>query len=259
MISIQVAAAFLTLFLVSAGILHIRMLQKNKRMKTLEKLLADAGRELNSLEMLKSRFLGRIGDVLSEPLRAIENTSEKLGRENPNLPPDVLRDLSRLAEEVHALTRILTVFEEISRDEGEDPSRSMERIQLDDIVAEAAMNISEAASGMMVSVSVNICGPVSCTGSRNQLSEAVNSLLRETLRRAGESAVISMELRESRNIELEISWSSNVSGTDTGQKEENLLGTGLSRLIASAHGGWVSEDNNEGRITLILPKAGEQE
>ncbi len=259
MIPVQAAAAVLTLFLVATGILHMRMQQRKKRVKALEKLLSDAGRELNSLEMLKSRFLGRIGDVLSEPLRAIEATSEKLGRENPNLPPDILRDLIRLAEEVHALTRILTVFEEISRDEGEGSTQKTERVQLDDIVAEAAMNISEAASRRMVSVSVNTCGTVHCTGSRNQLTEAVNSLLRETLRRAGENAVISMELRETRNIELEICWSGSRTGTDAKQNDENLLGTGLTRLIASAHGGWVSEDNNEGRITLILPKAGEEE
>jgi hypothetical protein len=95
---------------------------------------------------------------------------------------------------------------------------------------------------------------VEVSGNSSQIAEAVLSLLNQTLKRSGENTVLSLELRESDNIELEIIWTGEHQ-PDAG--DENLLGTGLSRLIASSHGGWVSEDLNEGRVTLILPKPGD--
>lgn len=257
MISLQLAAGIVTLLIVFIGIIHWRMEIKIRQMKKLEENLADARRELNSMEMLKSRFLGRIGDVLAEPLKAIEATSDKLGHENPGLPDNVLKDLSRLSEEVHSLARILTVFEQISKNDGDDKRENRKgtrRIMLDRIVAEAAMEISDFAADRMVSISVNICGEVETRGNPSQIAEAVNSLLQETLRRSDGNTVLSIELRESENIELEINWTGE---QKPGTGDENLLGTGLTRLIASSHGGWVSEDWNQGRITLILPGAGE--
>ena len=252
MISIQLASAIFALLVVFMGIIHWRMEQSTRQIRKMEKSLADARRELQSMEMLKSRFLGRIGDVLAEPLIAIERTSDKLGHENPGLPDDVLKDLSRLSEEVHSLVRILTVFEQISRNDGmeqPDNENTVEKIQLDVLVSDAAMDISDQASDRMVSVSVNLCGPVETAGNPSQMAEAVGSLLKETLKRA-------IELRESDNIELEINWTGE---RKPGTGDENLLGTGLTRLIASSHGGWVSEDWEEGRIKLILPAAGDNQ
>ncbi len=261
MISLQLAAGIFTILVLCIGVIHFRMEARIKRVKRLEMLLAEARRELNSLEKLKSRLLGRIGDVLSEPLAAIEATSQKLGRENPSLPEEVVEDLKRLSEEVHSLVRILTVFEQISQ---EDTTHSQENIEtaplepvfFDEIVSEAAMELSELAADRMVSLSVSIAGDAQTTGSYSQLAEAVTSLLRESLKRAASGSLLIIELSKSRNIELEVRWTSDESGSDT-RTEENLLGTGLTRLIASSHGGWLSEDPEEGRIRLILPKAGD--
>ena len=259
MISIQFASAIFSLLVVFIGIIHWRMERKIKLIRKLEKSLADARRELQSMEALKSRFLGRIGDVLAEPLKAIGTTSDNLGHENPGLPDNVLKDLSRLSEEVHSLVRILTVFEQISKNDGMDQSENQihaETIQLDELVSDAAMDISDTASDRMVSVSVNICGPVEASGNPSQMAEAIGSLLQETLKRASENTVLFIELRKSDNTELEINWTGE---RKPGTGDENLLGTGLTRLIASSHGGWVSEDWDEGRITLILPAAGDNQ
>lgn len=257
MISIQFASTIFALLVVSIGIIHWRMELKIRLIRKLEKSLTDARRELQAMEMLKSRFLGRIGDVLAEPLIAIGITSDNLGHENPGLPENVLKDLSRLSEEVHSLVRILTVFEQISKNDRADQTDDAipaERIQLDVLVSNSAMEISDAASDRMVSVSVNICGPVEASGNPSQIAEAIGSLLQETLKRASENTVLSIELREPDNIELEINWTGE---RKPGTGNENLLGTGLTRLIASSHGGWVSEDWDEGRIILILPAAGD--
>lgn len=259
MISLQLAAGIFTLLIIFIGVIHWRMELKIRRIGKLERNLADARRELQSMEMLKSRFLGRIGDVLAEPLKAIEVTSDKLGHENPGLPDNVLSDLARLSDEVHSLVRILTVFEQISRNETEESSEVSpgdDLIRIDELVSEAAMEIADTAADRMVSISVNICGSVEIRGRTGQIAEAVSSLLQETLRRSDENTVLTVELRVSRNIELEINWTGE---ERPGTGDENLLGTGLTRLIASSHGGWVSEDWNEGRITLILPKAGDRD
>lgn len=261
MISIQLAAGIFTALIIFIGIIHLRMEKRIKRVKRLEMLLSEARRELSSLEMLKSRILGRIGDVLSEPLTAIEATSQKLGRDNPSLPEEVVEDLRRLSEEVHSLVRILTVFEQISQDDkaGDGETGSLpdqEQVCFDEIVSEAAMELSDVAADRTVSLSVSIAGDARTTGSYSQLTEAVTSLLRESLKRAASGTLLTIELSKSRNIELEIRWTTDESGSET-RTDENLLGTGLTRLIASSHGGWLSEDPEEGRIRLILPKAGD--
>jgi len=263
MISLQLAAGIFTVLVFGIGLIHIKMEQKAGSVRKLEKLLEDARRELSSLELLKSRFLGRIADILAEPLKAIESTSNKLSKDNPGLPDGVLSDLERLSGDVHSLVRMLNVFEQISRNEtdaqGEEKVEIREILQLDEIVSEAAMDISEAASDAGVSLSVSICGAVQISGKGPQITEAVSSLLQETLRRSRAGTVMSIDLRVSRNIELEINWAGNDSPAANAEKKENLFGTGLTRLIASSHGGWVSEDQKGGRITLILPKAGELE
>lgn len=254
MIPGQLAFGIAALLVAMIGVIHWRLEMKMKQIRELERSLEDARRELLSMETLKSRFLGRIGDVLAEPLKAIESTSEKLGRENPVLPDAVLRDLSRLSEEVHSLVRILTVFEQISREDGEEddsPRKVREGIELDRMVSEAVMDFAEEAADRLVSVSVNISGQGTVHGNPSQLSEAVASLLQEALRRADPNTVLTVELRAVGNVELELGWTGE-SAPRAG--DENILGTGLTRLIASSHGGWLSEDWNQGRITLILPR-----
>lgn len=262
MISLPLAAGIFTILILLMGAIHIKMEQKARSVNRLEKLLGDARRELNSLELLKSRYLARIADILAEPLKAIESTSNKLTRENYGFPEGVLKDLERLTGDVHALARMLSVFEQISGNAGEDQEevfRAEETVHLDEIVSEAAMDISEAASDNSVSLSVSICGAVLTRGNSSQLREAVASMLEEALRRSARGTVMSIELRLSRNIEIEIGWSSDDDYDQTLRSEDDHFGTGLTRLIASSHGGWVSEDQKEGRITLILPKAGDDE
>jgi len=258
MISLPFSAGIFTLLLICIGIIHFRLEQKARTVRQLEKLLSDSNREVASLEMLKSRVLGRIGDVLAAPLKIIENSSERLTNAEAGLSDSILFDLNRLTDEVHSLIRILNVFEEISSgedDHGYHAETLSQTVRMDEIVSEAAMDISEPAADKMVSLSVSICGNVEVKGRNSQLTEAVTSMLRETLKRAKPGTVMSLELRVRGNMELEAGW---ISEEKAVPGEENLLGTGLTRLIASSHAGWVSEDFENGRITLILPLAGEK-
>ncbi len=256
MIPLQLAAGIFTLLAVFIGIIQYRLEKYRNRTERLETLLADARRELGSMEKLKSRVLRRIGDVLSEPLNAIESASDNLQRENPSLPDQVLEDLKRLSEKVHTLVRILTVFEQISQENTEEKGiQKTEKVCLDDIVAEVAMDITDNASEKMVSLSVSIAGTAEVQGVASQLTEAVTSLLEESLKRAARGTVLFIELKLEQNTELEIRWTGN--GEAESRIEETRLGTGLTRLIASSHGGWLSEDLEKEEIRLILPRSGE--
>jgi K+-sensing histidine kinase KdpD len=258
MIPLPFAAGVFTLLTICIGIIHLRLERRVRAVKHLEKLLADSNREVASLEMLKSSVLSRIGDVLATPLKVIESSSERLANAESGLSDSILSDLNRLTEEVHSLIRILNVFEEITSkedDPGDGAETLLHAVRMDEIVSEAAMELSEPAADKMVSLSVSICGSVEVMGRNLQLTEAVTSMLWETLKRADPGTVMSIELRAPGNMELEAGW---VNEGKAVTEEENLLATGLTKLIASSHGGWVSEDFESGRITLILPLAGEK-
>jgi signal transduction histidine kinase len=256
-IPIQAAAAVVTVLIVMLGVVHTRMEKRIRTARRLEQMLSEANHELASLEMLKSRFLGRIGDVLAEPLKSIEASSACLSESGKGLPEEFREDLERLHGEVHSLVRILSVFEEIGHQEetgAGSSSRATANISLDGIVSEEAMALAEQAAEKSVSLSVSLCGDVTIAGNPEQMKEAVSSMLFETLRRTAPGGVVTVQLTDSETIQLQTGWTA---GENQPVPDENLLGTGLLRLIASSHGGWVSIDAEKRRMTLNLPPAGE--
>jgi hypothetical protein len=256
---LPIAAGIFTVLIVVIGVVYHRYEKQTGVVKNLEKLLADSSRELASMEILKSRFLSRIGDVLLSPLKAIEASSKRLTSIDAGTPGNAVTDLQKLSEEVRSLIRVMSVFEEIS-DAGEDPEekssseKNFEVVQIDDIVSEAAMNISEDAAVKLVSLSVSICGSVKVSGKRSQLWESVSLIFRETLKRSDPGTVMSIELRVENNMELECVWEST---KNLLREERDLPGAGFIRLVASSHGGWLNADIEHGSITLVLPVIGE--
>lgn len=259
MIPLPIAAGVFTLIVILIGIMCANLERKTKTVKRLEKLLVDSTRELASLEILKSSFLNRIGDVLSSPLKTIDYSSNKIANLYTDLPEEVLHDLSNLSDELHSLIRILGVFEDFSTNDNNDVTKtdtSLQSISMDEIVSEASMTISEPAANKMVSLAVAICGSVTIHGRESQLTEAVSSIFREALKNADSGTVMSIDLTSEENMELQVSWSS---GESDAKNEENLLGAGFIRLVASSHGGWLNVDMKNRSITLILPLAGDDQ
>jgi len=257
---LSLAAAIFTVLIAGMGIVYYRYEKQAGIIKKLEKMLADSSRELASMEILKSRFLGRIGDVLLFPLKKIETSSKRLTSVDAGLPESILEDLRNLSEEVRSLIRIMSVFEEISSDDDDNSGeflrkKETEPVHMDDVVSEAAMNIAEDAAAKLVSMSVAICGSVYVSGRKAQLSETVSSVFRETLKKADPGTVMSIELRVDNNMELESRWESKEHYEVS--EEQDLPGAGFIRLVASSHGGWLNVDIEHGSITLILPIAGE--
>ncbi|MEA3266871.1 MAG: hypothetical protein U9P42_08000, partial [Candidatus Fermentibacteria bacterium] len=200
--SLPFAAGVVTILILCFGVFYGRFQKKEKKVKKLEKLLEDTNRELASLELLKSHFLSRIGDVLASPLKTIEASSTRLSSLDSGIPREIQADLNDLSSEVRSLIRIMGVLEDItdssgaSGDEGDHRSETdMELVHMDDIVSEAAMEISEAAGDKQVSLSVGICGRVDIPGKKAQLAETVSSIFREALKRAAPGSVLSVELR----------------------------------------------------------------
>ncbi len=257
---LSLAAAIFTVLIAGIGVIYYRYEKKAGIIRKLEKQLADSSRELASMEVLKSRFLSRIGEVLLSPLKTIETSAKRLTGVDDGIPDSILDDLRNLSEEVRSLIRIMSVFEEISSIEDDKSEESLrikgtESVQMDDIVSEAAMNIAEDAAVKLVSLSVAICGSVRIAGREAQLSEIVSSIFRETLKRADPGTVMGIELRVDNNMELESKWESKEHRQVP--EEQDLLGAGFIRLVASSHGGWLNVDIEHGSITLILPIAGD--
>ncbi len=250
---LTIAALIFTILIVSIGIIHYRLGKRTRAVRKLEKLLADSSRELASLEILKSEFLVRIGEVLITPLKAIEASSGRLTATGSDISGKTLRDLNDLSDEVRSLIRILGIFEELSTEEDEG-STEAEVVEMDDIVSEISMNISDDAANKMISLSVAICGTVTVSGRKAQLFETVTSILRIALKLAEPGTVMTIQLQVENNMEFSVSWERKKQETS---EDQDLLGVGFIRLVASSHGGWLSEDIANGNITLILPIAGE--
>lgn len=262
--SLPFAAGIITILIISFGVFYSRLQRREEKVEKLEKLLEDANRELASFELLKSHFLSRIGDVLASPLKTIETSSNRLSSLDSGIPEEIQADLNDLSAEVRSLIRIMSVLEDISNSSDADGQESdnhtememeMEIVHMDDIVSEAAMEISDAAADKQVSLSVGICGRVDIPGKKAQLVETVSSIFREALKRAAPGTVLSVELRIEKNMQLETGWSGDTSSLP--QAEEDILGAGFVRLVASAHKGWLSVNMENESITLILPVAGE--
>lgn len=259
MIPLPIAAGVFTLLVILIGIVCANLERKTKTVERLEKLLVDSTRELTSLEILKSSFLNRIGDVLSSPLKTIDYSSKKIANLYADLPEEVLHDLSNLSDELHSLIRILGVFEDFSTNDNNDAAKtstSSLSVSMDEIVSEASMTISEPAADKMVSLAVAICGNVIIHGRESQLTEAVSSILREALKNADPGTLMRINLTTEENMELQVCWNSGESET---KKEANLLRAGFIRLVASSHGGWLNVDLKNRSITLILPLAGDDQ
>ncbi|MCD6587692.1 MAG: hypothetical protein J7K88_03980 [Candidatus Fermentibacteraceae bacterium] len=257
---LSLAAAIFTVLIAGMGVIYYKYEKQTGIIKKMEKLLANSSRELASMELLKSRFLSRIGEVLLSPLKTIETAAKRLIGVDAGIPESILDDLQNLSEEVRSLIRIMSVFEEISSGEDDKSgeflrAKRTERVQMDDIVSEAAMDIAEDAAVKLVSMSVAICGSVNVSGRKAQLSETVSSIFRETLKRADPGTVMGIELRVDNDMELESKWESKEHRQVS--EEQDLLGAGFIRLVASSHGGWLNVDIEHGSITLILPIAGD--
>ncbi len=256
--SVQLAAGVFSFLLVCIGIIIFRLEKKEKETTKLKSFLADSRRELAALEILKTNFLGRIGEVLVTPLKAIETSSTKLADVEMEISLEIRNNLTNLSEDVRSLLRILDVFEEISEkrkpNSEDNPESIVKTIQVDDLVSEAAMEIADDAADKMISLSVVIGGSAKVAGKKNQLFEAILSILREALKKADSGTVLLIELKVQKNIEIEINWFSEEQEIF---EEQDLLGSGFVRLVASSHGGWVTLDWERRQISLILPLAGE--
>ena len=259
--SLSFAAGIITILIICFGVFYSRFQRREEKVQKLEQLLEDANRELASLELLKSHFLSRIGDVLASPLKTIETSSTRLSSLDSGIPEEIQADLNDLSSEVRSLIRIMGVFEDITNSSGTAGQESdhlsemeTEIVHMDDIVSEAAMEISEAAADKQVSLSVGICGRVDIPGKKAQLVETVSSIFREALKRSAPGTVLSVELRIEKNMQLETGWSGDAT---IPQVEDDILGAGFVRLVASAHKGWLSVNMENESITLILPVAGE--
>lgn len=246
------AALILALLLFALGSLHRRDDRARKTIARLHARNEELARELASLELLKTRLLSRVGEALSLPLQTASEAADRLSAEGADLPEEIRKSLSELSGEITAITSILGMFEEMAARGDEDPVlEDLPVVEFDTVAIDSVQKVMDDAGGNSVSLAVSLDPGILVRGSGERLSEALDNLLREALRRVSPGSVLSVTLTaEDRVASLTISYDN----TEPGVKE-SILGTGMARLIATSFGGWLNQDHERGLLTLSLPLA----
>lgn len=246
------AALILAVVLFMLGILHRRDGNARRTIARLNRSNDELAREVASLELVKTRLLSRVGEALSVPLLKVGEVADELRGPGEELPEGLRETLSGLSAEVSSITRILRVFEEIaSRDEDESRATGFPPVELDEMVSGAVQRMVESAGEQGVSLAVSLDPGVTVRGVSEHLSEALDSLMKEALRRAASGSVIAMTLTtEGDSACLTVSY-----GRNPVPRRDSVLGTGMARLIATSFGGWLNEDTDRGTLTMSLPLA----
>lgn len=251
-IPFPLAALVLAGVLLLLGNLHRRVDLAGKTIARLHGRNEELARELASLELLKSRLLSRVGEALSIPLQTASEAADKLRAQGADLPDEIRDRLSELSNEISSITRILRMFEEMAQrsEEGSIPEE-LPIVDLDAVATDAVQKAVDAAAGNSLSLAVSLDPGIRVRGSVEHLTEAIDNLFREALRRAPAGSVISVTLTAVDMAAcLAISYESSAPGG-----KESMLGTGMARLIVTTFGGWLNEDHDRGVLSMSLPLA----
>jgi len=246
------AALILALVLFALGFLHRRDDRARKTITRLQGRNEELARELASLELLKTRLLSRVGEALSLPLQTASEAADRLRDQGTDLPKEIRKSLSDLSGEIASITSILGMFEEMAARGDEDPVLDeLPLVEFDMVAIESVQKVMDDASGNSISLAVSLDPGIFVRASSERLSEAVDNLLREALRRVSPGSVISVTLTAEDLVAcLTISYDNLNPGV-----KESILGTGMARLILTSFGGWLNEDHERGVLSMSLPLA----
>lgn len=247
-----IAALILAFVLFALGSLHRRDDRARKTIVRLHARNEELARELASLELLKTRLLSRVGEALSLPLQTASEAADRLRAQGADLPEAIRKSLSDLSGEISSITSILGMFEEMAARGDEDPVLDdLPLVELDSVAIDSVQRVMDDTSGTSVSLAVSLDPGIFVRGSAERLTEALDNLLREALRRVTPGSVISVTLTaEDRAACLTISYDNVNPGV-----KESILGTGMARLILTSLGGWLNEDHERGLLSMSLPLA----
>lgn len=247
-----IAALILALVLFALGSLHRREDSARKTIARLHARNEDLARELASLELLKTRLLSRVGEALSLPLQTASEAADKLRAQGADLPEEIRTSLSDLSGEISSITSILGMFEEMAIRGDEDPVLGeLPVVELDTVAIDSIQKVMDDTGWSSVSLAVSLDPGIRVRGSVARLTEALDNLLREALRRVSPGSVISVTLTaEDKAACLTISYDNLNPGV-----KESILGTGMARLIVTSLGGWLNEDHERGVLSMSLPLA----
>ncbi len=247
-----IIALVLALVLFVLGTLHRRDVGARRTIERLHRRNDELTREIASLELLKSRLLSRVGEALSIPLKRAGDSAERLTDQGADLPEGIRAGLADLTAEVSSITRILRVFEEMASRDGEDTvAAELPVVELDGLAAAAVQTAADQAAESGISLAVSLDPAIRVRGSGEHLSEAMDNLFKEALRRAAPGSMITAVLTsEDMAARLSINYES-----QGGSVTEPVLGTGMARLIVTSFGGWLNEDHDRGLLSMSLPLA----
>lgn len=227
------------------------------------------------LSAQKSEFVANVSHELKTPLSAIRGYAETLVDGALDERATALRFSERILDQCRRLGALLDDLLTLSRLEGAEPFRDIERVDLREVAGQAAELVAAAAGERKVAVGLVPGGPVTVDGDADGLLRLAANLLDNAVKynrpggrvdvrieRRGDSAVLEVaddgigiaSVHLSRLFER-------FYRVDKGRsRDEGGTGLGLAivKHVAQAHGGRVEVDSEPGRgstFRVVLPAA----
>lgn len=228
------------------------------------------------VETVRRDFVANVSHELKTPIGAIGILAEAVEAASDD-PEAVARFAGRLQVESARLAQLVAQIIDLSRLQASDPVRSMELVDIEDVVDEAMARAREAADHRGVTLSRSGGQVAQVMGDRLQLSDAVTNLVQNAIAYSDRRARVSVGASTVGSGEdqfVEIKVSDNGIGispedqkrvferfyrVDHGRSRESGgtgLGLAIVRHIAGAHGGSVqvwSQLRQGSTFTLRLP------
>lgn len=227
------------------------------------------------LSRMRKDFVANVSHELKTPLSAIRGYAETLVDGALDDRATALRFSERILDQCRRLGALLDDLLTLSRLEGAEPFRDIERVDLREVAGQAAELVAAAAGERKVAVGLVPGGPVTVDGDADGLLRLAANLLDNAVKynrpggrvdvrieRRGDSAVLEVaddgigiaSVHLSRLFER-------FYRVDKGRsRDEGGTGLGLAivKHVAQAHGGRVEVDSEPGRgstFRVVLPAA----
>lgn len=232
--------------------------------------------EAERLNLMRKDFVANVSHELKTPLAAIRGFAETLIDGALEDPATARRFSERILEQCHRLGDLLDDLLTLSRLEGTEPFRAVERVELRELAAEAAELVAARAAAKSVTVAVEPGPAVAVDGDADGLVRLLANLLDNGIKynRAGGAVTVRIEEREGQaSIEVRDTGigipTAHVARiferfyrVDKGRaREEGGTGLGLAivKHVAQAHQGRVEVESEPGAgstFRVLLPPAG---
>ncbi|MGE0117312.1 MAG: sensor histidine kinase [Dongiaceae bacterium] len=232
--------------------------------------LETANQRLRYLDQRRLQFLAEVSHELRTPVTILRGEAEVTLRVNPESPAPYRESLARIAQQAAQMGRLIDDLLFLVRSEGDTVTFEKQRVDLQDIVADAVRDGAVLAQGKRIAITENLPGePVWASADAQRLRQAVLIAIDNAVKYSDADSIVEVALTAAdgraaitvrdhgvgvpaEELPYVFERFYRIRGTARRPTEGSGLGLPIAKWIAEKHDGSIAMSSRPGETTELV-------